>query len=148
MANYENDIFTRLQAGENIEDIAKELTANLNKANEQYKVFQEEQAKERATKAELEKNKALKVEAINFLIDALVEVGQAWDLDDEVEALFTDLDAEEIVKDIDKAIPLIKQYVALQESMSELLKKVPEENQTVKRTVEDPIEQFLNAFVR
>lgn len=149
MANYENDIFARLQAGESVESIAKELTENLNKANEQYKAEQEAKAK----RAEEAKNKTLKIEAINFLIDALVEVGQAWGLDDEVEALFADIDAEEIVKDIDKAMPLIKQYVALQESMGELLKKVPEakdtvDKATIKMTAEDPIEKFLNTFVR
>ena len=152
MTNYENDIFTRLQAGENIEDIAKELTANLNKANEQYKVFQEAQAKERAKKVELENQKAIKVDAINFLIDALVEVGQAWNLDDEVEAIFSDINTEEIVEDIDNAIPIIKQYLALQKTMGDLLEKTPEEKridtETIKMTAEDPIEQFLNAFVR
>ena len=148
MANYENDIFARLQAGESVESIAKELTENLNKANEQYKAEQEAKAKEAAKR----KENTLKVEAINFLIDALVEVGEAWGFADTVKEVFDDIDAEEIVDDIDKAMPVIKQYFNLQKSMSDLLKEVPKENQvdkaTVTMTAEDPIESFLNAFVR
>ena len=152
MTNYENDIFTRLQAGENIEDIAKELTANLNKANEQYQAAQKEKAEEAAKRAETEKNKAIKVEAIKFLIDALVEVGEAWGLNDTITTIFSDIDAEEIVEDIDKAMPVIKQYLVLQESMQDLLKKTADEDKvdqaTIKMSIEDPVEQFLNAFVR
>ena len=149
MANYENDIFARLQAGESVEAIAKELTENLNKANEQYKAEQEAKAKEAAKR----KENTLKIEAINFLIDALVEVGEAWGFKDMVDDAFSDIDAEEIVEDIDKALPIIKQYLNLQKSMSDLLKEVPEakdtvDKATIKMTAEDPIEQFLNAFVR
>lgn len=149
MANYENDIFTRLQAGESVESIAKELTENLNKANEQYKAEQEAKAKEAAKR----KENTLKVEAINFLIDALVEVGEAWGFADTVKEVFDDIDAEEIVEDIDKAMPVIKQYFDLQKSMNDLLDGSPKAKDTVNKatviaTAEDPIESFLNAFVR
>lgn len=149
MANYENDIFTRLQAGESVESIAKELTENLNKANEQYKAEQEAKAKEAAKR----KENTLKVEAINFLIDALVEVGEAWGFADTVKEVFDDIDAEEIVEDIDKAMPVIKQYFDLQKSMNDLLDGSPKAKDTVDKatvtmTAEDPIESFLNAFVR
>lgn len=149
MANYENDIFARLQAGESVESIAQELTENLNKANEQYKAEQEAKAKEAAKR----KENTLKVEAINFLIDALVEVGEAWGFADIVKEVFDDIDAEEIVDDIDKAMPVIKQYFNLQKSMSDLLGEGPKAKDTVDKatvtaTAEDPIESFLNAFVR
>ena len=149
MANYENDIFARLQAGESVESIAKELTENLNKANEQYKAEQEAKAKEAAKR----KENTLKVEAINFLIDALVEVGEAWGFADTVKEVFDDIDAEEIVEDIDKAMPVIKQYFDLQKSMNDLLDGSPKAKDTVDKatvtmTAEDPIESFLNAFVR
>ena len=153
MANYENDIFARLQAGESVESIAKELTENLNKANAQYKAEQEAAKRKAQAEAEAKQSKALKIEAINFLIDAFIEVSNAWGLDDAIDTLFTDLDAEEIVEDIDKAMPVIKQYVELQKSMSNLFDKSPEaqndvDNTPLKMTAEDPIERFLNTFVR
>ena len=149
MANYENDIFTRLQAGESVESIAKELTENLNKANEQYKAEQEAKAKEAAKR----KENTLKVEAVNFLIDALVEVGEAWGFADIVNEVFDDIDTEELVEEIDKATPVIKQYLNLQKSMSDLLGGGPKEKDTVDKatvsmTTEDPVESFLNTFVR
>ena len=149
MANYENDIFARLQAGESVESIAKELTENLNKANEQYKAEQEAKAKEAAKR----KENTLKVEAVNFLIDALVEVGEAWGFADIVNEVFDDIDTEELVEEIDKATPVIKQYLNLQKSMSDLLGGGPKakdtvDKATVKMTAEDPIESFLNTFVR
>lgn len=149
MANYENDIFARLQAGESVESIAKELTENLNKANEQYKAEQEAKAKEAAKR----KENTLKVEAVNFLIDALVEVGEAWGFADIVNEVFDDIDTEELVEEIDKATPVIKQYLNLQKSMSDFLGGGPKakdtvDKTTVKTTAEDPIESFLNAFVR
>ena len=149
MANYENDIFARLQAGESVESIAKELTENLNKANEQYKAEQEAKAKEAAKR----KENTLKVEAINFLIDALLEVGEAWGFADIVNEVLEDIDTEELVGEIDKATPVIKQYLNLQKSMSDLLGGGPKakdavDKATVKMTAEDPIESFLNTFVR
>ena len=71
--DYTNEILERLQKGEAIEDIAAKLTEDLNTANEQYKAEQEAKAKEAAKR----KENTLKVEAVNFLIDALVEIGEA-----------------------------------------------------------------------
>lgn len=148
MTDYTNDILTRLQAGEDVETIAADLTKSLNTAKEQSDEIDRKRKAEAEAKrkAEFETNK--KVEAVDGLIDALIDVCDAWGLDDSLIDSIDEIDAKEFVDTFDKMIPFLQQYIELQEAMGEVLSKTPEENQVIKTTAEDPIERFLNTFVR
>ena len=148
MTDYTNDILTRLQAGEDVETIAADLTKSLNTAKEQSDEIDRKRKAEAEAKrkAEFETNK--KVEAVDCLIDALIDVYDAWGLDDSLIDSLDEIDAKEFVDTFDKMIPFLQQYIELQEAMGEVLSKTPEENQVDKTTAEDPIERFLNTFVR
>lgn len=148
MTDYTKDILTRLQAGEDVETIAAELTKSLNTAKEQSDEIDRKRKAEAEAKrkAEFETNK--KVEAVDGLIDALIDVCDAWGLDDSLIDSIDEIDAKEFVDTFDKMIPFLQQYIELQEAMGEALSKTPEENQVIKTTAEDPIERFLNTFVR
>lgn len=148
MTDYTKDILTRLQAGEDVETIAADLTKSLNTAKEQSDEIDRKRKAEAEAKrkAEFETNK--KVEAVDGLIDALIDVCDAWGLDDDLIYAIDQIDAKEFVDTFDKMIPFLQQYIELQEAMGEVLSKTPEENQVDKTTTEDPIERFLNTFVR
>lgn len=148
MTDYTKDILTRLQAGEDVETIAADLTKSLNTAKEQSDEIDRKRKAEAEAKrkAEFETNK--KVEAVDCLIDALIDVCDAWDLDDSLINSIDEIDAKEFVDTFDKMIPFLQQYIELQEAVGEVLSKTPEENQVDKTTAEDPIERFLNTFVR
>lgn len=148
MTDYTKDILTRLQAGEDVETIAADLTKSLNTAKEQSDEIDRKRKAEAEAKrkAEFETNK--KVEAVDCLIDALIDVCDAWGLDDSLIDSLDEIDAKEFVDTFDKMIPFLQQYIELQEAMGEVLSKTPEENQVIKTTAEDPIERFLNTFVR
>ena len=65
------DILARLQKGENVDDIAKEMTAALNSASETYtKQKEEEKAKAAAAAAEQKKN-TMKIDYIQDLISLI-----------------------------------------------------------------------------
>ena len=83
--NLKNDIMSRLQKGEDIEDIAQEFSDIINQANTQYV---------NAQKAEAEKKKAAqqrKVVAINALIDALADIGNVWGCPKEMDEMFKNI---------------------------------------------------------
>ena len=104
-----SDIILRLQGGDTLDDIAADLTAALNEANEEFKALQEEKAKrEAAIKAELaekERVAAAKREAVLMMIDAacdyLVAAGE-----DELLNEMHGIDADEVMKGIDSLIDM------------------------------------------
>lgn len=148
MTDYTKDILTRLQAGEDVETIAADLTKSLNTAKEQSDEIDRKRKAEAEAKRKAEFETNTKVEAVNGLIDALIDVCDAWGLDDDLIYAIDQIDAKEVVDTFDKMIPFLQQYIELQEAVDEALSKTPEENQVIKTTAEDPIERFLNTFVR
>ena len=150
MTDYTKDILTRLQAGEDVETIAADLTKSLNTAKEQSDEIDRKRKAEAEAKRKAEFETNTKVEAVNGLIDALIDVCDAWGLDDDLIYAIDQIDAKEVVNTFDKMIPFIQQYIELQEAMDGVLNK--DSTHEVKPApgagAEDPIERFLNTFVR
>lgn len=143
----QNEIISRLQKGENIEDIAQEFTDVINKANTQYKIDQAEaQKKEEAIKHD-------KVLAISALIDAVGEIGKVWGFQKEAEKFIKGIsqeDIEEIIDAFDETLPAVMQYAAIAEVLTKNVKTAPKAKETAApgKTGERAIEDFLNMFVR
>lgn len=150
MTDYTKDILTRLQAGEDVETIAADLTKSLNAAKEQSDEIDRKRKAEAEAKRKAESKANKKVEAVDCLIDALIDVCDAWSLDDDLIYTIDQIDAKEVVNTIDKMIPFIQHYIELQEAMDEVLTKdsTHEVKPATGASAEDPIERFLNMFVR
>ena len=153
MTDYKQDIYARLAAGENVEDIAAELTKSINEANDQYKADQEAKATPD------------KVEAIDNLLASILMVLDVWDIDSTPiqEILEDDQEFNKLVKAFDEYVPIIKSYLALMKSIQEAADKKKEEVAAApKKNVFDrvqstnvkgqtevmSVEDFLNKFVR
>jgi hypothetical protein len=158
MTNYKQDIYARLAAGENVEDIAAELTKSINEANDQYKADQE---------AEAEKVSGDKVAAIDNLFSSIIMVLDVWGIDSTpIHELLEDEDEfNKLVKAFDEYVPIVKSYLALMKSVQEAADKRKEETAAVapkKSNIFDRVqstnvegqteimnvEEFLNKFVR
>lgn len=101
---YTNDILTRLQNGESVEEIGKEFAEALNAAN---RLHQEE---ERAKLAS-----ASKEEIAGRLMSAFIDYIDCVDHDLADRIDVSDEDLKEIVKMLDRTIPMISLLVQLQE---------------------------------
>lgn len=149
--DYMNDILARLQRGESVETIAAQLTKDINAANDRYQA--EKAAAEAAAKAKREASVARerKVDAIKFLLGAVDEVSAAWDLDLETDEI-TDSDIDDLVTAIDEMAPILQKQKELMDAIKEL-RETPVGDRSMKTApdlpaVGDPIEDFLNKFVR
>lgn len=156
--DYTNELFARLQRGENVDALASELTKAINEANNRYIAEQEakrkaeQEAKMKAAADEASRND--KIKAIKALIAAIEGVLVEWDLTDsdtldEIEKL----DAAEIVDEIDKAIPAIQEYMELMAAIQGAREKYEAQRSAPAPAGRpngdtDPIEKFLNQFVR
>ena len=149
MTDYKQDIYARLAAGENVEDIAAELTKSINEANDQYKADQEA------------KVSPDKVEAIDNLLASILMVLDVWNIDSTPiqEILEDDQEFNKLVKAFDEYVPIIKSYIGLMNSIQEAADKKKEEAAAApKKNVFDrvqstntevmSVEDFLNKFVR
>lgn len=155
MTDYKQDIYARLAAGENVEDIAAELTKSINEANDQYKADQEAKATPD------------KVEAIDNLLASILMVLDVWDIDSTPiqEILEDDQEFNKLVKAFDEYVPIVKSYLGLMKSIQEAADKKKEEAAAVapkEKNVFDrvqstnvkgqtevmSVEDFLNKFVR
>ena len=151
-----SEILARLQNGEKIEDIANELTNSINTANTTYEKAKKEAAEAAAREAAQESLRNDKIFAIETLLDALTEAAALWEFDNGLIEALEGIDAEEIVDAIDQSIPFIQKYIELQADLQEAVhaarpdvaenkNEVPKE---VKAQPVDPLENFLNTFVR
>ena len=149
MTDYKQDIYARLAAGENVEDIAAELTKSINEANDQYKADQE---------AKISPDK---VEAIDNLLASILMVLDVWNIDSTPiqEILEDNQEFNKLVKAFDEYVPIVKSYLALMKSVQEVADKKKEDAAAApKKNVFDrvqstntevmSVEDFLNKFVR
>lgn len=139
--DYTNEIFTRLQNGESVEDIAASLTKNLNEANEKHKAAE---AAKRA-KAKQDDLFAQKTAAVEALLAAVADLLAVYEIDDELIDAIEETDPEEIVKIIDQSLPFLTKYVELTQELEALRDK---NQKTGTSHAVDPIEDFLNQMVR
>lgn len=137
--DYTNDILARLQRGESADNIAAQITKNLNDANILY-------AKKKA-EAEAKRQKEKyddKVRAAEQLLDGLYGLLALYNADDELLNFFDECSPEELVNELDSTLPAIQKMVSLS------LPKVPTGDCAEKPAPKavDPIDEFLNRFVR
>lgn len=138
--NYMNEFLARLQSGENVEDIAAQLTKDINAANDAYCAEQAQKAQSQ------EKLRADKVAAMGDLLNAVGRLLAAYEVDTEV---LNGLDPAELVNSIDEALPAIQEYVEFVAAMNELReKRAAAPKVQPEATPTDSIEDFLNKFVR
>jgi hypothetical protein len=96
-----NELLARLQKGESVDKLANELTKAINDANTEHERLCREAAEE-AKRAEAEaKRKSDKVAAMDQLLDGLYGLLAAYDVDKEILSIIDELDASEVIQEID-----------------------------------------------
>lgn len=147
--NYTDEILARLQNGETVEDIARELTNSLNKASSAYTEQQKAKA-EAAKKASAEKEKTAlkqkKSDAIINLIDSIAYIFEVWGVDEnDIKELceISDHDVNELIGLLDLSLPLLSKSNIIQKEIQHIIPK-----EETKEAAADPVQEFLNLFVR
>lgn len=130
----EKDILVRLQAGEDAQKIADELTAALNAANKAYIAEQEEKAKK---EAEVEAKKKELAELIANSVMKYIALVDPKLVEDEDE----DLNAAEVQKLLDSIIPLMSSLKNIQGLMPASV--VPFEKTSAVKTDDEILKDFL-----
>ena len=137
--DYTNDILARLQRGESADNIAAQITKNLNDANILYaKKKAEAEAKRQQKKYDD------KVRAAEQLLDGLFGLLALYDADDELLKFFDECSPEELVNELDSALPAIQKMVEL----SAVKPPIGDSAAQPAPKGVDPIDEFLNRFVR
>ena len=109
----EKDLLARLQNGETMDDIAKELTAALNAANKEYEIQKEKQKREEEEmwrKKEAEVQKKIDLESI---IDDFIDWAQIYGECPLIVKYLKDMSAEEMLE----ALPVVEKAVKVREDM-------------------------------
>lgn len=151
-----NEILTRLQNGEDIENIVADVTKSINTANETYITQKEAEAKAKKEALDQAALIADKRDAVIDFLDSICNICATWgvaeDLIDDIENV-SDEDINDIVETLDQSIPFITKYIDLQKELRTHLQpqKVEDCDCAECHAPEakvDPIESFLNTFVR
>ncbi len=127
--DYMNEIMARLQKGESVDTIAAEMTKALNEANNE---FQKQN----------EKNAALKVKAaaMRNALNAVADLLDAFDLDKEIGDSLHEMDATELVNEIERKMSFMKMFIEMDQEKKR--------EKPAAKPCGDSIEEFLNQFVR
>lgn len=145
----EKDLLARLQNGETMDDIAKELTAALNAANKEYEIQKEKQKKEEEEmwrKKEQEIQKKIDLENV---MDDFIDWAQIYCECPVIVKYLKRMSAEEMLE----AIPVVEKAVKMREDMENWLAslKVPAEKvakPAVKKTVDESADDLLGEFLK
>lgn len=143
----EKDLLARLQNGETMDDIAKELTAALNAANKEYEIQKEKQKREEEEmwrKKEQEVQKKIDLESI---IDDFIDWAQIYGECPLIVKELKEMSAEEMLE----AIPVVEKAVKVRKDMENWFAtfKMPDVKVTkpatkaVDKTTDDLLESFL-----
>lgn len=136
----EKDILARLQAGEDVQTIANEMTDAINAANATYlaekKVEEEKKAAEEAAIAKAKEKKAHKTEGLTAIIQLLCEwlVENYSDEGEDPEAIkeaIAALNVEELVDSIDEFISCINTLNKFTKQIDPTEKKVIKKKTTI-----------------
>ena len=131
--DYMDEFLKRLQKGERVEDIANQITKDINDANNKY--IQEQEAKK---KIKTSNSKEAKVSAVNHIICALAEFLCSYDASKELIGMVEAIDAQEIVDYLDETLPFAEKYIDAVDMIKEKHKK----------TDQEAIDEFLDKFIR
>lgn len=138
-ANYMEDILARLRAGEGIEDIASQITKDINAANDAYIQEQEE------AKAAAARQREQKIDAMNRILGGLYDILHLYNLDQDVQHALADCYAEDIINELDAEIDTIQKEVSI---LGAILRTGADKPAPAPKAQKDPLEDFLNKFVR
>lgn len=151
--DFTSELLARLQEGENVDSLAAELTKAINDAHTEYERIKAEEAAKAKAEAEAKRQAEMKAQdkydAVDDLLCAIEKIVIAWDLGDDIRDFIQEIDADELVQELDEAIPAAKAYAELMST----LRKAPTGDRSMKAApdlpaVGDPIEDFLNKFIR
>lgn len=124
----EKDLLARLQNGETMDDIAKDLSAALNAANKEYEIQKEKQKKEEEEmwrKKEQEVQKKIDLESI---IDDFIDWAQIYDECPLIVKELKTMSGEEMLE----AIPVVEKAVKVRKDMEQWLATSPVAKLTAK----------------
>ena len=141
--DFTNELLAELRGGKSVEDLAKELTKAINTASQENERIKAEEEAKRKQKAECVAED--KHNAVLAVLDAVIDMCLAWDICPDLVEELREMDEDEvddIVQEIDKLIPTFKLYG---EIISQVREARPEPDTA---PAEDPIESFLDKFVR
>ena len=98
-----NELLARLQKGESVDKLANELTKAINDANTEHERLQEAErlAAEAEAKRKNDMKQQHKVAAMDQLLDGLYSLLAAYDVDKEILSIIAELDASEVIQEID-----------------------------------------------
>ena len=143
--DYMNELLSRLQKGEDVEALASELTKALNEANAQ---FQKQHKEEQRIRQD-------KINCLLSIFEAFEELLTLYDVEEDELPKVCAQDLEDLVDELDALAPALRS-----EDPLEMLKILAKEEEKSKNTLpvrlnlewkddkKDPIEDFLNKFVR
>lgn len=123
----EKDLLVRLQNGETMDDIAKELTAALNAANKEYEIQKEKQKREEEEmwrKKEAEVQKKIDLESI---MDDFIDWAQIYGECPVIVKYLKRMSAEEMLE----ALPVVEKAVKVREDMENWLASFKESAEKV-----------------
>ena len=120
--DYMNEIMARLQKGESVDAIAAEMTKALNKANDEFQKQNEKTA------------------AMRKALNAIANLLDAFNLDKEIGNSLREMDATELVDEIEREMPFMKMLIEMDQEKKR--------EKPAAKPSGDSIEDFLNKFVR
>lgn len=140
------EILARLQDGDSIEDIAKEMTDALNAADEAFQEAEAKRLEEEKRASEQTRIYAAKSAAVDMMLDAvcdyLVAAGEDKLLDE-----IQEIDTEKVIDLLDGTIEMAKSLEKLKGLQFPLMGvKVPTAQKVVMN--KDTADQVLNAFLK
>ncbi len=101
-----NELLARLQKGESVDHLAAELTKAINDANTEHERLAAAAAKraEAEAKRKSDMKQQDKVAAMDQLLDGLYSLLAAYDVDKEILSIIDELDASEVIQEIDSML--------------------------------------------
>ena len=129
-----DNILARLQAGESVDAIARELTSALNDANDKFQKAKADREKE-------QKARKRKIDCVDGILTCVLNLLHEYGVDAEVMDEIDNINSADIVDELDKALPAFQEY-------QKLMTAAAASNKTAPARSADPIEDFLNKFVR
>ena len=136
--DFTSELLARLQSGESVESLAKELTKAINDANAENERLQEQKRKEAEAQRKADEKAQDKLAAMETILDGVYGLLQAYEADEDILEALGDLEAEHLVQELDKVWDAAVAYADLMESMYKN-KPAP----APKERPGDPLDEFL-----
>lgn len=136
--DFTSELVARLQGGENVEDLAKELTKAINDASAEHARLQEQKRKEAEAQRKADEKAQDKLAAMETILNGVYGLFRAYDADEELLGEIEGLEAEHLVQKLDKIWDAAVAYADMMEAMYKN-KPAP----APKERPDDPLDEFL-----